>query len=202
MLGPPRATRVSSEAVVNHYKAIAEAVDLPIVVHDYPPGCGFAMESGLLARIAREVPAARTVVVEDAPTPFKIMRLLKAAGETRVDVFGGVSGFMLEELGAGACGVMSTATYPEALVRIVTLFREGRVDEAAALFYTFVPLWRFESQESLGVAIRKEVLRRRGVLTDASTRAPGAVLDEGTRQMLERVLSWTARQEGAEWISG
>jgi 4-hydroxy-tetrahydrodipicolinate synthase len=203
MIGPPRATRVSSEAVVNHYKAIAEAVDLPIVVHDYPPACGFAMESGLLARIAREVPAARTIALEDPPTPFKITRLLKAAGETRVDVLGGLGGaFLLEELFAGACGVMSACAYPEALVRIVTLFRSGRVDEAADLFYTVVPLIRFESQESIGVAVRKEILRRRGVLADASTRAPGAVLDEGTRQMLDRMLAWTKQREGTEWISG
>jgi hypothetical protein len=52
------------------------------------------------------------------------------------------------------------------------------------------------------MAIRKEVFRRRGAIADASTRAPGAVLDEGTRAALDRVLAWTARQEGASWILG
>jgi 4-hydroxy-tetrahydrodipicolinate synthase len=50
------------------------------------------------------------------------------------------------------------------------------------------------------MAIRKEVLRRRGALADGATRAPGPKLDEGTRAALDRVLAWTARQEGASWI--
>jgi len=87
-------------------------------------------------------------------------------------------------------------------VSVVSLYREGRIDDAANVFYRFVPLMRFEFQEGIGMAIRKEVFRRRGALADGSTRAPGAVLDEGTRAALDRVLAWTAKQEGASWISG
>jgi 4-hydroxy-tetrahydrodipicolinate synthase len=106
----------------------------------------------------------------------------------------------LEELISGASGVMTGFAYPEVLVRIVSLYQAGRLDEAADLFYRFVPLMRFEFQDGIGMAIRKEILRRRGALADASTRAPGAVLDEATREALDRVLAWTARQEGAGWI--
>jgi 4-hydroxy-tetrahydrodipicolinate synthase len=203
MVSPPRMPKLNSESVVNHYKALGEAVDLPIVVQDYPPISGFAMEAGLLARIAREVPAARTIKLEDPPTPFKTARILAAAGETKVAILGGLGGvFLLEELLAGAAGVMTGFAYPEVLVKVVSLYRAGDVDQAAALFYRFVPLMRFEFQEGIGMAIRKEVFKRRGVLADASTRAPGAVLDEGTRTALDRVLAWTAQQEGASWILG
>ena len=203
MVSPPRMPKLNSESVVNHYKALAEAVDLPIVVQDYPPISGFSMEAGLLARIAREVPAARAIKLEDPPTPFKTARILAAAGETKVAILGGLGGvFLLEELLAGAAGVMTGFAYPEVLVKVVSLYRSGEMDQAADLFYRFVPLMRFEFQEGIGMAIRKEVFKRRGVLADASTRAPGAVLDEGTRTALDRVLAWTARQEGASWILG
>lgn len=202
MVCPPRLHKFSSEAVVNYYKSIAEAVDLPIVVQDYPPSCGFPMEAGLLLRIAREVPAARTIKLEDPPTPFKIGRIVAAAGETRVALLGGLGGvFLLEELMAGASGVMTGFAFPEVLVQVFSLYRQGREEEAADVFYRFVPLMRFEAQESVGMAVRKEVFRRRGVLADGSTRAPGAVLDEGTRSALDRVLAWTAKQPGAGWIS-
>ena len=203
MVSPPRMPKLNSESVVNHYKALAEAVDLPIVVQDYPPISGFAMEAGLLARIAREVPAARAIKLEDPPTPFKTSRILTAAGETKVAILGGLGGvFLLEELLAGAAGVMTGFAYPEVLVKVVSLYRAGQIDQAANLFYRFVPLMRFEFQEGIGMAIRKEVFRRRGALADSSTRAPGAVLDEGTRTALDRVLAWTAQQEGASWILG
>jgi 4-hydroxy-tetrahydrodipicolinate synthase len=203
MVSPPRALKLNTESVVNHYKALADAVDLPIVVQDYPPISGFAMEAGLLARIAREVPSARTIKLEDPPTPFKTARILAAAGETQVAILGGLGGvFLLEELMAGAAGVMTGFAYPEVLVKVVSLYRAGKMDEAADVFYRFVPLMRFEFQEGIGMAIRKEVYRRRGVLADPATRVPGPTLDAGTRAALDRVLAWTARQEGASWISG
>ena len=70
------------------------------------------------------------------------------------------------------------------------LFRGGRVDEAAEVFYRAVPLMRFEFQEGIGMAIRKEVLHRRGALASPATRAPGAALDKTTREALDRVLEW------------
>src|SRR6266540_7140916 len=76
MVSPPRMPKLNSAAVVNHYKALADTVDLPIVVQDYPPISGFSMEPALLARIAREVPPARTIKLEDPPTPFKTARIL------------------------------------------------------------------------------------------------------------------------------
>jgi len=203
MVSPPRALKLNSESVVNHYKALADAVDLPIVVQDYPPISGFAMEAGLLARIAKEVPAARTIKLEDPPTPFKTSRILAAAGDTKVAILGGLGGvFLIEELLAGAAGVMTGFAFPEVLVKVVTLYRAGKIDEAADVFYKFVPLMRFEFQEGIGMAIRKEVLRQRGALADGSTRAPGAVLDDVTRAALDRVVQWTGKQQGAEWILG
>ena len=203
MVSPPRAMKLNSDAVVSHYKALADAVDLPIIVQDYPPISGFAMEASLLARIAKEVPAARTVKLEDPPTPFKTARILAAAGETPVAILGGLGGvFLIEELLAGAAGVMTGFAYPEVLVKVVSLYKAGRIDEAGHAFYPFVPLMRFEFQEGIGMAIRKEVLRRRGALAESATRAPGPVLDDRTRAALDRVLAWTAAQEGASWILG
>src|SRR6266851_300752 len=50
---------------------------------------------------------------------------------------------------AGAAGVMTGFAFPAMLVKIVTLFRAGRVDEASAVFYAKVPLMRFEFQEGI-----------------------------------------------------
>ena len=76
MVSPPRMAKLNSDAVVRHYKALADAVDIEIVVQDYPPISGFAMEPWLLARIAKEIPRARTIKLEDPPTPFKTSRIL------------------------------------------------------------------------------------------------------------------------------
>ena len=151
------------------------------------------MEPSLLARIAQEIPRARTIKLEDPPTPFKTSRILEqaAAGST-VRIFGGLGGvFLLEELLAGATGAMTGFAFPEILVQIVTLFRAGRVDDAADVFYRAVPLMRFEFQEGIGMAIRKEVLHRRGALASPATRAPAAAARSArTREALDRVMAW------------
>lgn len=192
MISPPRMAKLNSEAVVRHFAAVATTVDIEIVVQDFPPISGFTIEPSLLARIAREIPRARTIKLEDPPTPFKTSRILEASKDIKVRIFGGLGGvFLLEELMAGATGAMTGFAYPEILVEIVTAFRSGDVDRAAGIFYRSVPLMRFEFQEGVGMAIRKEVLRRRGALSSAAIRAPGSKLDSTTLAALDRVLHWT-----------
>jgi 4-hydroxy-tetrahydrodipicolinate synthase len=196
MVSPPRMPKLNSDAVVRHFQALAEAVDIDIVVQDYPPISGYAMEPALLARIAREIPGARTIKLEDPPTPFKTSRILDQCRGIEVRIFGGLGGvFLLEELLAGAAGAMTGFAFPEILVTIVRLYRTGDVDRAADVFYRAVPLMRFEFQEGIGMAIRKEVLHRRGALASPATRAPAATLDQTTREALDRVMTWVSVQE-------
>jgi len=202
MISPPRMAKLNSEAVVRHFAAVAEAVDIEIVVQDYPPISGFTMEPALLARIAREIPKARTIKLEDPPTPFKTSRILEASRDTPVRIFGGLGGvFLLEELMAGATGAMTGFAFPEILVEIVRSFRAGDVDRAANVFYPNVPLMRFEFQEGIGMAIRKEVLRRRGVLQSAALRPPGTKLDATTVAALDRVMNWLNENRSAACVS-
>ena len=198
MISPPRSPKLNSESVVRHFGAVAAAVDIPIVIQDYPPISGFAMEPALLVRIAKEIPAANTIKLEDPPTPFKTSRIREAAQGMELGIFGGLGGvFLLEELMAGATGAMTGFAYPEILVRIVKLFHAGDLDAAAEAFYPYVPLMRFEFQEGLGMSIRKEVLKRRGVLACADIRLPGAKLDAATTAALDRVLAWTEKKLSA-----
>lgn len=201
MISPPRMSKLNSEVVVRHYKAVAEAVDIPIVIQDYPPLSGFFMEPSLLARVVREVPSARTIKMEDAPTQLKTVRILEQTKDIEVDVLGGLGGmYLLEELLAGAAGVMTGFAYPEILVEVVNLFNSGKRDEAAHAFYSRVALMRFEFQEGIGMAIRKEMLRRRGAFATALVRSPGIQLDESTSKALDSLLAWFKRKENPAWI--
>jgi len=119
-----------------------------------------------------------------------------------VKIFGGLGGvFLLEELMAGATGAMTGFAYPEILVEVVSAFRSGDLKRAADMFYKNVPLMRFEFQEGIGMAIRKEVLKRRGALKSAAIRPPGAKLDAPTLAALDRVLAWIEQNRSVECIS-
>lgn len=203
MISPPRLPKLNSDAVLRHFSEVADAVGIPIIVQDYPPVAGYAMEPALLARIAYDIPSARTIKLEDPPTPLKTARILSLADGLPIDILGGLGGgFLLEELLAGAAGAMTGFAYPEILVRVFRLFDSGDFDGAADYFYERVALMRFEFQAGVGLAIRKEMLRRRGALAHATVRAPVLNLDLHTSESLDRMLDWMERSRlEASWIS-
>jgi 4-hydroxy-tetrahydrodipicolinate synthase len=84
---------------------------------------------------------------------------------------------------------MTGFAYPEMLVSVCALFAAGRNDEAEDLFDVYLPLVRHEQQPGFGLAVRKEILRRRGAIRSAAVRAPGPKLDAFDLAELDRLLS-------------
>ena len=187
MLSPPALAKPNDAALLRHYVAVAEAIDLPIVVQDYPPSSGVQMSVEFMAALAADVPACRYVKLEDEPSPPKVARLRAADPDIRI--LGGLGGIMLfEELRAGAAGTMTGFGFPEILVDIVRRFRAGDVDGAREAFYRALPLIRFENQPGINLPLRKHLYRRRGALASERVRQPAATLDRGTLDELDAIL--------------
>jgi 4-hydroxy-tetrahydrodipicolinate synthase len=188
MLAPPALAKPNDEAVRGHFRAVADAVSIPIVVQDHPTSSNVWMSAALLAEIAAASPLCGVIKLEDEPSPPKIRRLLGQAPDVRV--LGGLGAIvLLEELRAGASGTMTGFGYPDILVDIVRRWFAGDEDGARAVFYSALPLVRFENQPGLNIAIRKEIYRRRGALASARVRAPGGQLDAGTLADLDDLLA-------------
>jgi len=191
MVSPPFMAKLSSSYLRRHFSEIAESYDGTIVIQDFPPISGYHMEPSLLVDICRDVPQARTIKLEDAPTPYKTARIRELQGDIDIDIFGGLGGtYLLEELIAGADGAMTGFAYPRLLVEIVSKWNAGQRDEAADFFYRHVAVMRFEFQQGIGMAIRKKMLERRGALSYAGAREPVAKMDASTMAALERILEW------------
>src|SRR5208337_4077013 len=84
--------------------------------------------------------------------------------------------------------------YPEMLVSVCSLFRAGQSEEAEDLFDTYLPLVRHEQQPGFGLAVRKEILRRRGAIACAAVRTPGPKLDADDIKELEALLARLERR--------
>lgn len=186
MVGPPPVQ--NDEAIFTYYRRIAEAVDVPIILHDYPASTGIIMSPALIHRLHGEIESVKYIKLEDPPTGLKIDRLASLTGGT-LKVFGALGGaYAFEELDRGAVGIMTGFTYPEFLVQIHRKLQDGDRDGAAELFYDVVALIRFEFQPGLGISLRKHILVRRGVFETATIRHPGAQVDEKTLEHLDRIL--------------
>ena len=97
--------------------------------------------------------------------------------------------YLPQELGRGADGAMTGFAYPEMLVEVVSLHKNGDRDRAEDMFDAYLPLVRHEQQPGFGLAVRKEILRRRGAIASAATRAPGPKLGAADVAELDRLLA-------------
>jgi 4-hydroxy-tetrahydrodipicolinate synthase len=192
MVAPPTGLK-NLDTVAEHYRIVAAATGLPIVLQDEPVTTQVNMPAPFIAQVCADLPLIEAVKLEEPPTLPKITRLRALFG-SRVAIFGGLGGvYFFEELSRGADGAMTGFPYPEALRAIREHFVAGRRDEARALFYRWLPLIRYESQPGAtpgtAIGIRKEILRRRGWIASALVRPPAPVLDAGTHAELSEILA-------------
>jgi 4-hydroxy-tetrahydrodipicolinate synthase len=159
--------------------AAAATAGLPIIVQDYPAGSGVVVTAGEIGAVVAAQPLVVGVKLEAPPTSGSIAALRTTS--PGIGLAGGLGGlFLIDELRAGASGVMTGFALPERLVSIVATYRE---DPAAAErdWERLLPLMRFEAFPPLSLAARKEVWRLRGVISSAHCRRAGARLDDQAR---------------------
>ncbi len=179
MVGPPN-TLWTDDQIVGYYNQVGQALgsDVPIVVQDYPLTFYVVMSVPVLKRMARDVPSVVMLKHEDWPGLEKIsaLRAVEAAGEMpRLSILCGNGALFLDfEIQRGADGAMTGYCFPELLVDVVRLGAEGHAEEAHDLFDAHLPLIRCEQQVGTGLAVRKYILHRRGLLHCDTQRTPGA----------------------------
>jgi 4-hydroxy-tetrahydrodipicolinate synthase len=191
MVAPPNNVG-NLDLVFEHYRRVAEAVSVPVVVQDEPVNTGVVMPAAFIARIVNEIEGCRYVKLEEAPTTIKITSLIEKIeeDEKKAGIFGGLGGmYFYEELARGAAGIMTGFAYPEVLVGTYELFSKGREREAQEYFFRYLPLIRFEAQLGVGgVGIRKEVFRMRGAISSSHVRFPAPALDARTLRELRDLV--------------
>jgi 4-hydroxy-tetrahydrodipicolinate synthase len=163
----------SSPAVlVRHLSAIHAATGAGIVLQDYPLVSGVTISSAQILQTIAECPFILAVKSEAPPTALAIAEL---TAKTAVPVFGGLGGVgLIDELAAGAAGAMTGFSRPEGLLAAIQAFRAGGMGAAAAAFARWLPLANFEAQPKIGLALRKEAFRLRGIFESAAVREPAA----------------------------
>ena len=188
MVSPPPMSKPNPDAVFAHHSRLADAIDLPIVIQDYPSTSGVHMSPDFIAGLSSSVPAAQYLKLEDPPTPPKISAILKLVGD-EMPIFGGLGGmYLLEELARGSAGAMTGFAYPEVLVDICRQMAEGDRTKAEELFNRCLPLMLFEFQEGIGVGIRKYALQSRGLIKNSNVRHPGPNPNDETKSEFHRLV--------------
>lgn len=188
MVTPAKEAVPSDDRILELYRRIGEAVSIPIVLQDHPASTDVHLSADLILRVLRHVPAIACVKEEAVPTAAKIRQLREGVGERRLSILTGLGALYAPfDLEAGADGFNTGFAFPEALQAMVSAARAGDWRSVHAVYSRFAALIVFEQQP--GVAIRKELFRRRGLLDSARARHPGATVSPLQSKQLDALLS-------------
>lgn len=140
LLVVPYYNKPPQEGMYQHFKAIAEAVDLPCLLYNIPGRCGVNMTAETTLRLAHDVP--NIVGIKEASGDLdQVKAIIDGAPEGFV-VYSGDDSSTLDIMKLGGVGVVSTIgnVCPERMKEIIDLFVAGKIEEAEAKNEALLPL--------------------------------------------------------------
>ena len=190
MITPAREAVPDDERIVASYTRIADGLSIPIVLQDHPASTEVHMSVALMLRLLKNIPAIRCIKEEAVPTGPKVRALRDGSKDNPVPILTGLGALYAPfDLEAGSDGFNTGFAFPEVLRAMLDAAKRSDWKRVHEIYAWFSPLIVFEQQP--GVAIRKELLRRRGLLTCARARHPNATIAAPAAKQLERILERT-----------
>ena len=191
MVAPCGGPGLTADRICTLYERVAMACELPIVVQDHPASTGVQMPADLLLRLIKDIPQIVCIKAESIPTAPKI-QALKAAMHRPVSILTGLGGlYAYFDLSSGSDGFMTGFAFPEVLQQMVKAMQGDNISRVQTLYHKFLPLIVFEQQP--GVAIRKEFLRRRRLISSTTVRHPGCSAAREHIAQIDSLIDWIMR---------
>jgi 4-hydroxy-tetrahydrodipicolinate synthase len=190
MVTPAKEVVPSDDRIVELFQRLSNRLSIPIVLQDHPASSDVHLSIPLILRLIASAPRIACVKEEAVPTAAKIRGLREAAAAQHIPILTGLGALYAPfDLEAGSSGFNTGFAFPEVLIQMVAAARAGDWDRVHTIYTHFAALIVFEQQP--GVAIRKEILRRRGLLASSRARHPGATISPTAAAQLTDVLNRT-----------
>jgi 4-hydroxy-tetrahydrodipicolinate synthase len=186
MLMPPffgATLTVPGPAVIEYFKRVADAIDIPIMVQDAPLSAT-PLPVSLLIDLVRQVPQVQYAKVEVPQAADKLDALVGALGDSLPGPFDGEESVtLIPDLDAGAMGTMPSSMVPAELGQIVRRYLSGDRAGAVHAYEDLLPLIHFENRQC-GLRAQKILLAEGGIVASDRTRAPLGPVSPRTRRGL------------------
>lgn len=195
MIAPSKEANPEQHSIILEYytnicKALPDA-NAPIVVQDHPASTQVLMSLHLLQEIAERCSKnVKCIKLESVPTPLRIQSLLSVIREQQkldINIMTGLGAlYAMFDLEAGSDGFMTGFAFPEVLEAMYDAYAANDFNLAFDIYCKYLPIIVYEQQP--GIAIRKEIYRLRGLLSDTHVRHPGKNIHQFTKQQLDHCI--------------
>jgi 4-hydroxy-tetrahydrodipicolinate synthase len=184
----PYYSRPPQSGLDGHFRAMANATALPVLIYDIPIRTGRKVAHETILTLAREVPTI--VGVKDATAnPAETARLI-AEAPRGFDVYSGDDALTIPLLAVGAAGVISVASHwaGEEIAEMVTSFFKGDVDAARGINARLLESWRFQGGDLTPNPIPAKAMMRALGLPAGQCRLPVGPAPAGLEDRALEVL--------------
>ena len=185
----PYYNKPSQEGLYQHYKAVAEATELPILLYNVPSRTGVNMDYRTTLRLAKEVPNI-IGIKEASGNIVQIMHLLRGRKENFLVISGDDATALPTVLlgGDGTISVLGQA-FPERYSQMIRQGLEGNYKEANTIQYQLLEAMELIFKEGNPVGI-KALLSLLGVINTLEVRLPLVNATEGLQKELKTYLEY------------
>jgi 4-hydroxy-tetrahydrodipicolinate synthase len=185
LLITPYYNKPTQEGLYRHYKAVAEAVDVPLVLYNIPGRTGVNMLPATVARLA--VMKNIVGIKEGSGSVQQASEIAQTCGD-RLTVLSGDDALTLPMMAVGAKGVITVTANvaPKEMAQLTDSFLAGRLDEARRIHFALSPLFAALFYETNPIPV-KEALAMMGKI-DSELRLPLCTMGADNRNQLAKVL--------------
>ncbi len=189
----PYYNRPSAAGLSAHFRAVAAATDLPVMLYDIPVRSGRRIGPGLTIELAREV--SNIVAVKDSTGDVATAATVVAESPDGFEVYSGDDSLALPFLAVGGVGVVSVAAHWAGglLAEMVAAHRAGEVDRAIAINQQLAESYRFESTDEFPNPVPAKAACRALGLPVGQCRLPHPAAPESLDQQAQAVVSRVSR---------
>ena len=184
----PYYNRPSQAGIEAHFRAFAEATELPLMIYDIPVRTGRRVDTDTILRLVREVP--NIVAVKDAlGLPGESARLVAEAGDG-FELYSGDDNLTLPLLSIGAVGLIGVATHWAAAEakEMITSFKKGDVESARQINARLLESWAFETGDLNPNPIPAKAMLRTLGQPAGPTRPPMGPCPDGLEDRARQVM--------------
>jgi 4-hydroxy-tetrahydrodipicolinate synthase len=188
LLVAPYYNRPTQEGLFQHFCAVAEVTDKPIVLYSIPGRCGVEIGVGVIERLRAKYPHVAHVK-EAGGSVDRVDQIVSAMGDS-VTVLSGDDSLTLPFMAVGAKGVISVASnyFPREVSKLTALALAGDYAKARALHRRLYPLFKTFFIESNPTPI-KFAMAKAGIIGSDEVRLPLSPLSAASRKILTAALA-------------
>ena len=188
MLLPPFFLNPSNEQIIEHIQSVLSAVEIPVLIQYAPTETGLPITPEEMKAITEGYPNA-VFKIECNPPVIYSQQLLNLLPEAVI--MNGYAGlYMLDMLEIGGKGVMPGCSFSEIYTELYRLWRDGetqRAQELHVILLKYISKWMTHCEYI--IAVEKEILKRRGIISDSYCRKPNYQLNKLDYRDIEDFLS-------------